>query len=194
MNKEINPMTAQRNQPTYPQPSVKGPAEKFAGDVWFDQIVKGEAPSRVRMNSVHVSPEAGRAPHDKDLTALIGELATRSEAFHTRWGTHDVRTHRGGIKQFYHPVVGPMELAYDSMNLVAAPGLVLTAYTSNPPRRPPMRSACWRPGRPLKPRGRPHPRRQQNPIPSRRIETRIIGHTATFVLKSHRPSRNPAWS
>jgi transcriptional regulator with XRE-family HTH domain len=76
--------------------------------------------------------EAGRAPHDKDLTELIGELATRSEAFRTRWGAHDVRAHRGGIKQFNHPVVGYLELAYDSMELVAAPGLVLTAYTAEP--------------------------------------------------------------
>jgi transcriptional regulator with XRE-family HTH domain len=76
--------------------------------------------------------EAGRTPHDKDLTGLIGELATRSEAFRTRWGTHDVRAHRGGIKEFNHPVVGHIELAYDSMELVAAPGLVLTAYTAEP--------------------------------------------------------------
>jgi transcriptional regulator with XRE-family HTH domain len=76
--------------------------------------------------------EAGRAPHDKDLTELIGELATRSEAFRTRWGAHDVRTHRTGVKQFNHPVVGHLELAYDSMELVAADGLVLTAYTSEP--------------------------------------------------------------
>jgi hypothetical protein len=74
--------------------------------------------------------EAGRNPHDKDLTELVGELATRSEAFRTRWGAHDVRLHRGGTKTFNHPVVGYMELAYDSMDLVAAPGLVLTAYTA----------------------------------------------------------------
>jgi transcriptional regulator with XRE-family HTH domain len=76
--------------------------------------------------------EAGRNPHDRDLTDLVGELATRSEAFRTRWGTHDVRLHRGGIKTFNHPVVGYMELAYDSMGLLAAPGLVLTAYTAEP--------------------------------------------------------------
>jgi transcriptional regulator with XRE-family HTH domain len=76
--------------------------------------------------------EAGRAPHEKDLTELIGELATRSEAFRTRWGTHDVRTHRTGVKKFNHPVVGHLELTYDSMELVAADGLVLTAYTSEP--------------------------------------------------------------
>ncbi|KAA0018502.1 MmyB family transcriptional regulator [Antrihabitans cavernicola] len=76
--------------------------------------------------------EAGRDPHDPDLTELVGELATRSEAFRTRWGTHDVRLHRGGTKTFNHPVVGRMELAYDSMELVAAPGLVLTTYTAEP--------------------------------------------------------------
>ncbi|BCJ38613.1 transcriptional regulator [Actinocatenispora thailandica] len=76
--------------------------------------------------------EAGRNPHDPDLTALIGELATQSEAFRTRWGAHDVRLHRGGIKTFNHPAVGHLELAYDSMELVAAPGLVLTAYTAKP--------------------------------------------------------------
>lgn len=76
--------------------------------------------------------EAGRDPHDKDLTELIGELATRSEAFRSRWGTHDVRLHRGGVKTFNHPVVGYLELSYDSMALVAAPGLTLTAYTAEP--------------------------------------------------------------
>lgn len=76
--------------------------------------------------------EAGRDPRNKDLTELVGELATCSEAFRTRWGAHDVRLHRGGIKTFNHPVVGFMELAYDSMDLVAAPGLVLTAYTAEP--------------------------------------------------------------
>jgi hypothetical protein len=76
--------------------------------------------------------EAGRNPHDPDLTALVGELATRSEAFRARWGAHDVRLHRGGTKTFNHPAVGYLELAYDSMDLVAAPGLVLTAYTAEP--------------------------------------------------------------
>jgi MmyB-like transcription regulator ligand binding domain/Helix-turn-helix domain len=76
--------------------------------------------------------EAGRDPHDKDLTELVGELATRSEAFRVRWGAHDVRSHRAGVKSFNHSVVGYLELTYDSLQLVAAPGLVLTAYTAEP--------------------------------------------------------------
>ncbi|MFB6397574.1 hypothetical protein [Polymorphospora lycopeni] len=40
------------------QPTVKGPAEMFTGDVWFDVIVKGEEPSRVRVNTVRFAPGA----------------------------------------------------------------------------------------------------------------------------------------
>lgn len=45
------------------QPSTKGPAEMFTGDVWFDVIAKGEEPSRVRVNAVHFAPCARTAWH-----------------------------------------------------------------------------------------------------------------------------------
>jgi quercetin dioxygenase-like cupin family protein len=45
------------------QPSVKGPAELFTGDVWFDVIAKGEEPSRVRVNTVRFAPGARTAWH-----------------------------------------------------------------------------------------------------------------------------------
>jgi len=45
------------------QPTAKGPAEMFAGDVWFDVIAKGEEPSRMRVNTVHFSPCARTAWH-----------------------------------------------------------------------------------------------------------------------------------
>ena len=45
------------------QPSMKGPAEMFTGDVWFDVIVKGEEPSRVRVNTVRFTPGARTAWH-----------------------------------------------------------------------------------------------------------------------------------
>ena len=41
---------------------------------------------------------AGRDPYDRDLSELVGELATQSEAFRTRWATHDVRFHNSGVK------------------------------------------------------------------------------------------------
>ncbi len=33
----------------------------------------------------------GRDPYDRELTDLVGELATRSEEFSARWATHDVK-------------------------------------------------------------------------------------------------------
>jgi transcriptional regulator with XRE-family HTH domain len=88
-------------------------------------------------NAAHTSvallrTEAGRDPHNRDLTALIGELATRSDEFRTRWAAHNVRLHHCGTKAFQHPVVGRLELAFDAMDLPADPGLTLTAYTAEP--------------------------------------------------------------
>lgn len=37
-------------------PTAKGPAEMFTGSVWFDQIYRGEEPSRARVNAVHFAP------------------------------------------------------------------------------------------------------------------------------------------
>jgi PAS domain-containing protein len=127
-----NPLARALYAPVLDEPAHRGNIARFD---FLDPRAADYYPNYDGALSVAVAllrTEAGRAPHDKDLTELIGELATRSEAFRTRWGTHDVRTHRGGIKQFNHPVVGPLELAYDSMELVAAPGLVLTAYTAEP--------------------------------------------------------------
>ena len=43
------------------QSSVRGPAERFTGDVWYDVIASGEAPSRVRVNVVRFAPGARNA-------------------------------------------------------------------------------------------------------------------------------------
>jgi transcriptional regulator with XRE-family HTH domain len=75
---------------------------------------------------------AGQHPHDKGLTDLIGELATRSEEFRTRWAAHNVRFHRTGLKRLHHPVVGDLELSYEAMELPANPGWTMFAYTAEP--------------------------------------------------------------
>jgi transcriptional regulator with XRE-family HTH domain len=76
--------------------------------------------------------EAGRNPTDRGLSDLIGELSTRSDIFRVRWADHNVRKHRSGIKHFHHPVVGDISLAYESLELVADPGLVLNGYSAEP--------------------------------------------------------------
>lgn len=76
--------------------------------------------------------QAGRTPFDKVLTDLIGELSTRSETFRTRWARHDVRLHITGAKRLRHPVVGDLDLRFETMQLPADPGLSLLLYTAEP--------------------------------------------------------------
>jgi transcriptional regulator with XRE-family HTH domain len=78
---------------------------------------------------------AGRDPHDRDLSDLVGELATQSEAFRTRWAAHDVRFHNTGVKHFHHPVVGELALTYNRMDLPADHGLTIFTYTAEPGSR-----------------------------------------------------------
>lgn len=75
--------------------------------------------------------EAGRTPDDPQLTALIGELSTRSEDFRVRWARHDVRSYATGVKHLHHPIVGDIDLAYESTRL-ADPGQILLMYTPEP--------------------------------------------------------------
>jgi transcriptional regulator with XRE-family HTH domain len=76
--------------------------------------------------------EAGRDPHDKELHDLVGELSTRSSDFRRRWGSHDVRLHGAGSKLFHHAVVGDLDLAYESVDMISDPGLTLTIYAAEP--------------------------------------------------------------
>jgi len=76
--------------------------------------------------------EAGRHPDDADLTELIGQLATRSTEFRTRWATNDVRAQRAGTKTFRHPLIGEVTLPYETLRIDAASSQILTVYTPQP--------------------------------------------------------------
>jgi transcriptional regulator with XRE-family HTH domain len=78
---------------------------------------------------------AGRDPYNRDLSDLVGELATQSEAFRTRWAAHNVRFHNTGVKQFHHPDVGDLTLSYNRLDLAADPGLTIFTYTAEPGSR-----------------------------------------------------------
>jgi hypothetical protein len=88
----------------------------------YDQIVRDIA-AKLRM-------EAGRNPHDHELIALVGELSTRSELFRQRWASHDVRVLRSGRKRVHHPIVGRLDLDYESMELAGEHDLHLNIYTA----------------------------------------------------------------
>jgi transcriptional regulator with XRE-family HTH domain len=113
-------------------------AETFYGD-W--ERVAGECVAILRW-------AAGRDPHDRDLSDLVGELATQSETFRTRWAAHDVRFHNTGVKQFHHPVVGELSLTYNRMDLPADHGLTIFTYAAEPGSRSEEGSSSSAVGRP----------------------------------------------
>jgi hypothetical protein len=76
--------------------------------------------------------EAGRDPYNRQLSDLIGELSTRSADFRVRWAAHDVRIHTTGVKRLHHPVVGDLELAFETFTLGADPSQNLLTYTAEP--------------------------------------------------------------
>lgn len=98
------------------------PAEAAAFFVDYDQVARNAA-AMLRM-------ELGRNPHDEDLVALVSELSACSELFRERWASQDVQLKGYGSKRVNHPVVGRLELNFESMDLSADPGLQLNIYTA----------------------------------------------------------------
>jgi MmyB-like transcription regulator ligand binding domain len=54
--------------------------------------------------------EAERDPLNAELTALIGELSTRSPQFRKDWADHDVHENRTGRKIYRSPIEGELKL------------------------------------------------------------------------------------
>jgi hypothetical protein len=79
--------------------------------------------------------EAGRDRYDRRLTDLIGELSTRSENFRRRWAAHNVRIHNTGTKLLNHPVVGALDLQFETFTLGADPSQILVTYAAEPASR-----------------------------------------------------------
>ena len=78
--------------------------------------------------------QAGKNPQDAALNQLVGELATNSTAFSTRWARHDVRLHQTSMKRLHNALVGEIELTGDALELTGD-GLTLIAYTAEPASR-----------------------------------------------------------
>ena len=76
--------------------------------------------------------EAGRDPYDRQLTDLVGELSTRSDDFRVRWAAHNVRIHSTGVKKLHHPIVGDLDLPFESLPLEAGATTSLVTYLAEP--------------------------------------------------------------
>lgn len=76
--------------------------------------------------------EASAGPDDRELHELVGELATKSPEFRRWWATHDVREKSHGTKRYRHPLVGDLELHYETLPLPGDDHQTLVTYTAEP--------------------------------------------------------------
>lgn len=123
--------------PLYPDPLRPDPSHpvNFVRFCFLDPRAREFYPDWEGMadNAVNLlRTDAGRDPYDWGISDLVGELSTRSEEFRVRWAKHNVRLHYTGTKRFLHPVVGDIDVNYETMPLPADPGLVLTIYSPEP--------------------------------------------------------------
>ena len=130
----INPLGRALYAPVFDDPARPANMARFC---FLDPVSRDFYPDWddvARATVALLRTEAGRDPYDRALTGLVGELATRSPEFRAGWAAHDVRLHQTGTKHFQHPVVGRVDVAFDSMPLPSTEdqGLTMTCYTAEP--------------------------------------------------------------
>jgi transcriptional regulator with XRE-family HTH domain len=75
---------------------------------------------------------AGKYPDDRELSALVGELATRSQEFATMWADHRVRVCNSTAHHMHHPVAGEIVVKQQTLRIPHAPDQTLTVVTAEP--------------------------------------------------------------
>jgi transcriptional regulator with XRE-family HTH domain len=71
---------------------------------------------------------AGADLDDPGLTELVGEVSLKSPDFRRLWARHEVKAKAAGSKRILHPMVGELELNYETFAVADAPGQLLVAY------------------------------------------------------------------
>jgi hypothetical protein len=76
--------------------------------------------------------DLGRHPDDPAFTALIEELVDRSPEFRTYWAEHEVADRIVGDYRMRHPIVGELDLTFESFVSSADPDISLITSTAEP--------------------------------------------------------------
>jgi transcriptional regulator with XRE-family HTH domain len=127
-----NPLGRALHSEMYADPGCRGNTTRFVflspGARRF--YADWERVAQVAAGALRV--EAAKNPYDRELSNLIGELSTRSDTFRVLWGAQDVHVFRDGTKRFRHPVVGDVELQYESLDVPGDTALSLAVYSPAP--------------------------------------------------------------
>lgn len=92
--------------------------------VEWEKVAQG-AVSALRMAAAHY-------PDDPQLASLVGELSVHSERFRHWWADDRLHGKSSGLRRLAHPIVGPLELAFETFALAADPDLQMVVYTAEP--------------------------------------------------------------
>jgi len=109
-----------------PQPSARGPAEWFTGEVWIDAIARGEEPSRVRVSAVRFTPGARTAWHTYVLGQTLyvtegrGLVQSRGDAMTEIRAGDIIRTPAG--EEHWHGSAPGSFMSHLSITEAAPPG------------------------------------------------------------------------
>lgn len=76
--------------------------------------------------------DAARNPGDRALVALRDELSAASPEFADLWRRHELRDKTHGRYVYRHPVVGRLDLGYETLRLPDDPDQALIAHTAEP--------------------------------------------------------------
>lgn len=79
--------------------------------------------------AAYLALDAGRHPGDPVLTSLVGELAIASPDFRRLWARHDILIDSFGPKQVRHPIVGDLELDYETLSAHGDMDQLLVTFT-----------------------------------------------------------------
>lgn len=84
-----------------------------------------------RTSAKHLRAAAARYPDDPDIAELVSELLTGSAEFRNLWETHDIVDRPTLCKTFAHPVVGPVSVNCDALDIADRDQRVII-YTPEP--------------------------------------------------------------
>ncbi|MGW1623111.1 helix-turn-helix transcriptional regulator [Streptomyces sp. NPDC002172] len=87
-----------------------------------------------RLSAQRLRAAAGRYPGSPEVTGLVTELLAGSEEFGRLWESHDVSAEPTLVKTFRHPVVGPVTVNCDALDITDRDQQVVI-YTATPGSR-----------------------------------------------------------
>lgn len=76
--------------------------------------------------------DAAATPDDQGTQQLVGELSLASGEFRQWWSAHRVHQRAHGTKRLNHPLVGELDVQFETLTVSGEPSQVLYVYTAEP--------------------------------------------------------------